>query len=147
MVTADFGQHVLAVRALLEAAGVTVHVGDVTDPNPAMPYVMLQIPPGVPFDVNVAAERTEFAEDLPVTVVDDSPLNCLRTRQQIREVLDKAVPVVDGRVCFPMRLSGGTQIRPDTSVVIPGTSRHPAFGVDTWSLASTPAQTTVEEAP
>ena len=61
MVTADFGQHVLAVRALLEAAGVTVHVGDVTAPDPAMPYVMLQIPPGVPFDVSVAAERVEFA--------------------------------------------------------------------------------------
>ena len=27
--TANFEQHVLAVRALLEAAGVTVHVGDV----------------------------------------------------------------------------------------------------------------------
>ena len=147
MVTADFTQHVLAVRDLLEAAGITVHLGDVTDPNPTMPYTMLQIPPGVPFDVNVAAQQVEFAEDLPVTVVDDSPLNCLRTRQQVRDVLDKAVPVVAGRVCFPMRLSGGTQIRPDTSVVIPGTSRHPAFGVDTWSVASTPAPTTVEEAP
>ena len=147
MVTADFTQHVLAVRDLLEAAGITVHLGDVTDPNPTMPYVMIQIPPGVPFDVNVAAERVEFAEDLPVTVVDDSVLNCLRTRQQVRDVLDKAVPTVEGRVCFPMRLSGGTQISPDRSVVIPGTSRHPAFGVDTWSVASTPAPATVEEAP
>lgn len=132
--------HVQALRGLLEGNGWSVYVGDVDAKNPPMPYALIQAVTGVGGDVNVAQDRVEVAEDVNVTVVDDSASNCLRSTSECRAVLNGAVLTVAGRRCFPMRLTAAQPVAVDRDVTLTGTDRHPCYAVDSWRLSSTPLE-------
>lgn len=134
----DMSAHIDALRLLLEGAGITVHVGEVLDPLPALPYALISVPPGVGVAVNVSDDQEETSETVRVTVVDDDPLNCLRTVTAVRRVLHRAVLDVPSRVCFPLRLTGSMPVAADREVTRTDTGRHPFYAVDEWLLESTP---------
>ncbi|WP_136314316.1 DUF3168 domain-containing protein [Actinomyces procaprae] len=132
--------HIVAVEQILQAAGCRVHIGDVQEREPPLPYVMLQASPGRPVDVDVAQRQVELDETLQVTVVSSTPLNCLRDLADVRETLNGAELQVPGRRCFPLRLTGSVPVTVDREVTRADTRMPPAYAVDSWRLASTPLQ-------
>ena len=129
--------HVAALKAVLSGGGFVVYVGDVTG-TVSYPSVMIQAATGLPVSVNLASDQEEVSEGVNVTVVDDSPANCMVTIEAVRALLHGLVIEVDGRSCEPLRLTGAQPVVVDRDVTITGTNRHPAYGVDTWRLVSTP---------
>ena len=134
----DLAPQIMALASVLRSAGFPVHVGDVAEKDPAMPYVMVQAPTGLPVSVAVCGAQVESDDDVQVTVVDDSPLNCLRSVSVVRRALDGVVLEAPGRTCFPLKLRGSQPVLVDRDVTLVGSGRHPAYAVDVWRLASTP---------
>ena len=134
----DMSAHIDAIRLLLEGAGITVHVGEVLEALPPLPYALVSAAPGVGVAVNLTGDQEETSESVRVTVVDDDPLNCLRTVTAVRRVLHGAVLTVPGRACFPLRLTGSMPVTADREVTRTDTGRHPFYTVDEWHVASTP---------
>ena len=134
--------HIVAVEQILTGAGYRVHIGDVQEREPPLPYVLIHANPGTGRAVNVAQEQVETEETLRVTVVSSTPLNCLRDIDDVRAVLNGAVPEVPGRRCFPLRLAGSVPVAVDREVTRTDTRMHPAYAVDEWRLASTPEEDT-----
>lgn len=136
----DMAEHLLALEALLAGQGWSVHIGDVLEREPALPYVMVQARPGTGLAVNVASEQVETDEAVNVTVVSDTPLNCLQDTAAVRRVLHGAVLDVPGRLCFPLRLDDSQPVLVDREVTLTATGTHPAYTVDTWRVTSTPLE-------
>lgn len=136
----DMTSHILALEALLTEAGWSVHVGDVLERDPALPYVMIQARPGTGLAVNLASDQVETDEAVNVTVVSDTPLNCLHEVAAVRRVLHGAVLDVLGRACFPLRLDDSQPVLVDREVTLTATGTHPAYTVDTWRVTSTPLE-------
>lgn len=136
----DVRAHILALEAVLREAGWQVFVGDVTAPNPELPYVMVQGVTGVGRDVDLAHCPVEVDERVQVTVVSDTVVNCLDDVTRVRRILNGRVLNVPGRMCFPLRLIDSMPATLDRQVTRPETGTHPAYAVDAWRVASTPQE-------
>lgn len=134
--------HLLAIEEHLTAGGWDVHIGDVLTPDPPLPYVMIHAHAGTPVDVNLARERVEIDEDIRLTVVSDTPLNCIQDTARVRALLAGHVLQVPGRACHPLRLTDSQPAIVDRQVTRPSTGTHPAYIVDSWRLTSTPLEET-----
>lgn len=125
-------EHIAAVEALLAPLGRKVYYVD-ADENPVPPYVLLWSSSGVaPAEVSVAGSP-DLTDQLGVTCVAGTPYGVLTLRQQVRDALDGAAPVVPGRV---VRLDL-TDSRP--TAVDRDVDPHVPYGVDLYLLVSVPA--------
>ena len=131
-----------ALQAAVSAAGVSCHIGQVPPATP-MPYASLSAPGhGVPDDEPAATETEDVAADVRLLVTDTTESNVHARLAVLRRTL------APGGVPAPLSVPGrhvtlqwvrSEFVGTDRDVTVPGTSKHPGFGVDTYRVASQPA--------
>lgn len=130
-------EHYEAVKALVPPQ-FTVYLFDVPD-NPRFPYVALWGDPGTHGSESLDPTPRDLTLSIRATCVGATYESCLIVLAAVRSALNRAAPVVAGRVCHEMAQEPLLQISPDRDVVIPGTSTHPIYAVDGYTLLSEPA--------
>lgn len=129
-------RHIDAIRALVPAAYTSYYVE--ANPLPTPPYVIIWSSAGVlPAEVPVAGS-SDLTDTIGVTCVGQTPEAALIVLAAVRAALDGSHPAVTGRATW-LTLVGSQPVTIDTDVTIPNTTRHPAYGVDLYTLVSTPA--------
>lgn len=130
--------HIDAIMAMLAPLGHAVYFVDVPD-LPAMPYILVWSSAGTPGrEVPLCDERTDLDTQIGVTSVAATPLGALTLSASVRALLDGSEPVTPGRSAR-LDLADSRPVDVDRQVTIPGSDRHPAYGVDLYRLRSTPA--------
>lgn len=129
---------IAAIRALLTAAGRTNYY--VTVPGtPTLPYDLVwSSGGGLPVERPVTDVHADVDELIGVTTAAGTPEGVLIAQGITRAALDLQSPAVAGRVTS-LELVDSRPIQIDLDVVIPGTNRNPAYGVDMYRYRSTPA--------
>ena len=130
-------EHYEAVKALIPAP-LTVHLFDVPA-SPTFPYVVLWGDPGRQFSEGLCQSPTDLEVLVRVTCVGATYASCLIVLDAVRTALNRATPVVSGRKVHEMAQEPLQGVQPDRGVTIPGTSNHPVFAVDGYTLRSEPA--------
>lgn len=130
--------HVLAAKALLEQTGRQVYVGEV-EGAPEFPYYLLWTSTGRERTESLQADDDFIDDTLYVTTSGITAESVMIAAVDARGRLRRAVLSVAGHQVEPLRLEPDQQpITVDRDVVIPGTKRHPQFGVDGYRLVSQP---------
>ncbi|MFD5081860.1 hypothetical protein ACFWOG_04360 [Kitasatospora sp. NPDC058406] len=111
--------HVLAAKAAIAAAGLTVYVGG-APPGAALPktYVVLYPSPGIESAASLADDRTDLDLPLQATAVASTPEGAIGTAGRVRRALTAGL-IVDGRVCWRPRTLGGPPLQRDDDVTPP----------------------------
>lgn len=130
-------EHYEAVKALIPGT-FTVHLFDVPA-NPAFPYVVLWGDPGRQFSESLCQTPTDLEVLVRATCVGANYASCLVVLDAVRSALNRAAPVVAGRKTHEMVQEPLQGVQPDRDVTVPGTSSHPVFAVDGYTLRSEPA--------
>lgn len=131
--------HVLAIRGLLEGAGLDVSEGYPTDAAgvpivlPERPYVIVLHDDGASTrNFEAESERRSFV--FQTTTVGDTDHSVQLMNDLVFTALLDVVPAVEGRSCWPIEHLDTDATRPDTD------SRPPVFvGVNRWGVQSVPA--------
>lgn len=126
-------------QTLYPAGGTTLQIykGDVPD-EPVYPYVVIWGDTGT--------EDSEALSDDPTTLTLKVYATCAGLTfdsaaiavQMVRSALNRAQPVVAGRVTYRMVQTPQQPIQADKSISIPGIG-HPFYAVDQFTLISDPA--------
>lgn len=125
-----------AVRAALDAA-LTWTVYDTTVPTaPTFPYVLLWGSGGMA-STETLAGAADLSDRLGVTMAAGTADGVRQVIAATRAVLDGLTLTVEGRH-VELHLWDSRAIQVDLGVTIPGTSTHPAFAVDIYTLTSVP---------
>lgn len=129
---------IAAIRALLTAAGRTNYFVTVAG-APTLPYDLVWSSGGdLPVERPVADSHADVDELIGVTTVAGTPEGVLIAQAVTRGALDLKSPAVAGRITSLERVES-RPIQVDSDVVVPGTNRNPAYGVDMYRYRSTPA--------
>ncbi|WP_185972904.1 hypothetical protein [Aeromicrobium piscarium] len=83
--------------------------------------------------------QSDLDDLLGVTCVGVSPEAVWSVSSLVRAALIDKHPQVDGRYVAELRLYDSQNVQADGDVTLPNSNRHPYFGVDLYSLRSTPA--------
>ena len=125
-----------AVRAALLALGYPVY--DTTVPAvPTLPYLLLWGTNGTA-SLETLAGSADLADRLGVTMAAGTADGVRQLAQAVRPILDGGKWTAGGRH-VETHLWDSQAIAVDTDVTLPGTSTHPAYGVDVYTLTSVPA--------
>lgn len=130
--------HIDAITVMLAPSGYKVYYGDVGE-KPTYPYVMLWSGTGRYTTDTLCDARDDLDDLLGVTMVAALPEAVLVMVPVVRGLLDSQRPQVAGRYVHELTIHDSQRITPDLSVTMPDTNRHPAYGVDLYSLKSEPA--------
>ena len=130
-------EHYEAVKALIPNT-FTVHLFDVPD-NPTFPYVVLWGDPGRHYSETLDPTPRDLEVQVNATCVGATYASCLIVLDAVRAALNRATPVVTGRKVHELVQEPLQGIQPDRGVTLPGTSTHPIFAVDGYTLRSEPA--------
>ena len=131
-----------ALKARISALGISAHVGQVPSTTP-MPYASLSAPGhDVPEDAPAATATLDVAGDVRVLVTDTTESNVHVRLRMIRA--DLSPTGVPAPLTVPGRMATVQWVRSefvstDRDVTVPGTNKHPGFGVDTYRVVSQPA--------
>lgn len=133
--------HVAALKAMIEALGLEVHVAHAT--TTATKYVVLSVPGwDMGQEMPVCGVSDVLATDVRVKAVTGTPVGALTMLALIRAALSPgftAAPLtVEGRAATT-KFVRSEFVSADTTVTITATNRHPVQGVDTYRLVSQPA--------
>lgn len=131
--------HVDAIKALLAPLSYGIYFVDVTVDNPAIPYNLIWCSSGVPFDDSLCGSGSDLSERVNITSVAGTTEGVLILQALVRGVLAGKIPTVTGRHVEPLKLIESQPIAVDRAVTLTDPNRHPAYGVDTYRLSSTPA--------
>jgi hypothetical protein len=134
----DMLDHLDAVRVLLAHTGFDVHLVDVPQ-TPTYPYVLLWCSPGLLVAETLDGAQTLLDDQLGVTTVADTAEGAFAAAKRVRDALNGRAPDVPGRHTERLELRDARPVAPDRDVTIEATGRHPAFAVDLYRLASSPA--------
>lgn len=134
--SADIAAHYAAIRALLPA-GLQYYPGVVPD-EPIYPYVVIWGSPGEEDTEALSDDPTTLTLPAYATYAGLSFDSVAITVSRVRAVLNRARPVVAGRVTSRMVQSSQQPIQADLSVSVPGVG-HPFYAVDRFTLISDPA--------
>jgi hypothetical protein len=133
-------EHYEAVKALIPAH-FTVYLFDVPS-TPAFPYVVLWGDAGAHGSVSLDPTPREISMQVRATCVGTTYESCLVVLEGVRSALNRARPVVAGRKVHELVQEPLLMVQPDRDVTVPGTSAHPIYAVDGYSLLSEPARLT-----
>ena len=129
--------HLKAVQALLEPLGYPTH-RDVS-PDAAPPYLVLSAPGwGDAAEASVCASRESADVSLRVMATAGTTDGVRIMHTNVRRLLDRSHPRLEGRH-LTVLWERSEFVDVDRDVTIPGTNRHPAWGVETYRLVSEPA--------
>lgn len=130
--------HVLAAKALLEQTGREVYIGEV-EGAPTFPYYLLWTSTGRERTESLQADDDFLDDTIYLTTAGITAESVMTAAVDARGRLRRAILAVPGHRVEPLRLEPDQQpITVDRDVVIPGTQRHPQFGVDGYRLVSQP---------
>lgn len=105
-----------AVKAALEAAGLTVGLGEA--PAGAQRYAVLYFDPGRSVSESLADERTDFVALFQVTCVGQTEEQCLWVADSVRQALHGPLSVA-GRRAWRAEEQGGPPVQRDDDVSPP----------------------------
>lgn len=134
--SADITAHYAAIKALLPN-GLQSYLGVVPD-TPAYPYVVLWGSPGTEDTEALSDDPTTLTLPVYATYAGLSFESVAVTIGRVRAVLNRARPVVAGRVTSRLVQSSQQPIQADLGVSVPGVG-HPFYAVDQYALISDPA--------
>lgn len=134
--SADIAAHYAALMALLPA-GLQAYLGVVPD-TPVYPYVVLWGSAGKEDSVALSDDPSQLTLMAYVTYAGLTFDAVAITASRVRAVLNRARPVVAGRVTSRLVQSSQQPIQADLVVSIPGFG-HPFYAVDSFELISDPA--------
>jgi hypothetical protein len=123
--------HIDAVVALLEAASLTVSVGEAPD-DPTLPIVVVWPSPGFGLTDTLDDPIADLLVGFQVTAVGESSEQALWASDKAYDALNRVTPTVAGRVCRPIWSDDPPQpVRRDDAV------NPPLFvAISLWSLRS-----------
>lgn len=132
--------HIDAMRACIPSGYETFWV-DVPG-TPTYPYVLFWASSGNPgSEVPICGPMDDLEALVGVTVVAANPDAVLYMQGIVRDALSpggrRTRLDVAGRSAS-LKLSDSRTVQVDRDVTLPGTNRHPAYGVDMYDLHSTP---------
>ena len=130
--------HIDAIKALLVSTGYGVYFADVPE-TPGYPYVLLWCSPGLMVADSLCGVQDVLDEPLGVTTAGANTDATLIAAGVVRAALLGAHPTVAGRFVHELRLIDSQRVQVDRDVTLPGTNRHPSYGVDVYALKSDPA--------
>jgi hypothetical protein len=130
-------EHYEAVKTLVPSK-FTVYLFD-TPANPTFPYVVLWGDPGQYEYDSLGDTPSDLLLNIRATCVGVNYESCLIVLDGVRNALNRARPVVAGRVTHAMRQQPLLFVQPDREVTLPGSNTHPIFAVDEYELRSEPA--------
>jgi hypothetical protein len=134
--SADIAAHYAAVRALLPS-GLQSYSGVVPD-TPVYPYVVIWGSPGTEDSEALSDDPSTLTLRAYATYAGLSFDSVAITISRVRAVLNRARPVVAGRVTSRLVQSSQQPIQADLGVSVPGIG-HPFYAVDQYELISDPA--------
>lgn len=128
--------HIDAIKANLATAGHPVYFV-AAPPSPVFPYFLVWSSAGDPAtEVDVTGTSSDLDTVVGVTAVAGSPDGVLIMQALARAALSAPLQVV-GRLCW-LSLFDSQNVQVDRDVTLPGSTQHPAFGVDLYRLQSVP---------
>jgi hypothetical protein len=113
--------HVDAVKAALEAAGLTVYLGGAppgTAPTDTTPYVVLYPDPGHAVTASLADDRVDFQAVFQLTCVGLTAEQALNVSDRSLAALT-AAPIVAGRVSWRPEQLDGQPVKRDDDITPP----------------------------
>ncbi|MCI9889090.1 hypothetical protein JT358_11575 [Micrococcales bacterium 31B] len=129
-------EHLDAFRAAAARLGYPVF--DLTvrgDVRP--PWLLLGYQPLPPQRLALTRAARHLEMPIFLTYTAGTPLGVLEMITDARTALEGIVLEVAGRKVHPLTVESYAGVSIDTDAVISGTSIHPAFAIDTWTIAST----------
>ena len=122
-------------RMLRGGCRYTVHVGEVMEERPAVPYVLVRLPQTSAHTITKPAEdeadATSFIQ--PITTVAATPDRLLTVVDEVRRALDGQVLQAGGLHHEPLRLEYCSGMLRDDQVTLPQVG-HPFYTVDMWRV-------------
>ncbi len=124
--------HADAVASLLTTAGLTVSIGEAPD-DLAGAFVVLYPTPGLEVGDAIKSPLGDLQMDFQLTCVGSSAEQALWCADKARTAINRAIPTVSGRVCWPIWADEQPQPVLRDDAVNP-----PKFvAISRWSLRST----------
>lgn len=124
--------HADAVASLLTGAGLTVSIGEAPD-DLAGAFVVLYPTPGLELAETLGYPIGDMQMDFQLTCVGESSEQALWCADKARTAINRAIPAVSGRVCWPIWADEQPQPVLRDDAVNP-----PKFvAISRWSLRST----------
>lgn len=135
--------HVTAIRDAIEARGFTTYLSDVPPGVTTYKYVLVWLPPAATAgEQALAGSEGDLSVVVGITAVGETPEAVLAVSGTgVVGAFGNNDPTeltVSGRRAW-MRLIDVQPIQVDRDVTIPGTNRHPYYGVHLYRLTSIPA--------
>lgn len=134
--SADIAAHYAALYAVLPS-GLQSYLGVVPD-TPVYPYVVLWGSPGKEDSEALSDDPSTLTLSAYATYAGLTFDSVAVTISRVRAVLNRARPVVAGRVTSRLVQSSQQPIQADLAVSVPGVG-HPFYAVDAYALISDPA--------
>ena len=132
--------HLAAIRNRLATAHPAYTAIDLFAPEPGRTptFLVLEAPPmGADLDAALCDTRASFTVDIRLRAVGGTPTGVDIILWNARNSIPGTIDVPGRHVTIDWTRSELLDVDPDTT--IPGTNRHPAVGVDTYTLTSQPA--------
>jgi len=136
MTTPAVLDHVDAVTAVLEAAGLIVYLGGAppgTSPTGAEPYIVLYPEPGAALTRSLADDRSDFTAVVQLTCVGLTAGQALNVSDRARAAMTPVLTVA-GRLAWRPEHLDGQPVQRDDDVTPPN-----FYAVARYRLRSTPA--------
>lgn len=122
------------VAQQLKDAGYRVHIGDVVEPHPVYPYVVLWGSGGHINRPTLGEHQQILDTTIGVTLVglyvDDVTLLC----ERVRAILDHTRPIIPGWTDTRLDLVDSQSLTTDRQIKEPVSNRHPLFIVDIYRV-------------
>ena len=129
--------HLEAIKALLEATGREVHLGEVQG-TPKYPYYVIWSTTGQLHSDAADGAQSTLRDIVGVTCSGRTFESVLEVSAAARAILLGARLAVDGYDVKPLMFHYANPVQLDRDAKIPNTNLHPAFGVDQYRLISEP---------
>ncbi len=124
--------HADAIAGLLTTAGLTFSFGEANDDAPT-PFVVLYPTPGLELAENLGYPIGDLQMDFQLTCVGESAEQALWCSDKARTAINRTIPTVSGRTCWPIWADEQPQPVLRDDAVNP-----PKFvAISRWSLRST----------
>ena len=122
-------------RLLRDGCRYTIHVGEVMEDRPDLPYVLVRLPSASAGSITKLgggeADAITFLQ--PITTVAATPDRLLTVVDEVRRALDGQVLQAGGLHHEPLRLEYCSGMLRDDQVTLPQVG-HPFYSVDMWRV-------------